>query len=92
MREIIAVVILSLIGIVILYAIVLTIKDYKTNKERKVLVAQQLDKLQQLQHQPLSNELTKQFFDSQLKSDHSVSTDARLLALILQNRTGFYGA
>ena len=92
MKEIIAVVSLSLIGIIILYSIVLTIKDYKTNKERRVLIAQQLDKLQQLQHQPLSNELTKQFFDSQLKSDHSVSTESQLLALILQNRTGFYGA
>ena len=88
----IVIVVLTLILSIILWATVQTISNYRDNKKTRALIAEQLDKLRQLSHQPLSNELTKQFFDSQLKSGHSVSTECQLLKLILQNQTGFYGA
>lgn len=91
-EQIISGIALVLIGIVIFVAVVYTIKNYKANKERDLLISEQLDKTLQLLRQPLSKTSALQSACSPPLSHHSESIESQLLTLILQNRTGFYGA
>jgi flagellar biosynthesis/type III secretory pathway M-ring protein FliF/YscJ len=90
--QIISGITLVLIGLVILVAVVYTIKDNKRNKKKEILEAQQLERTLQLLRQPLSKTSALQFACSPPLSDRSELTECPQWKSFFQNRTVFFGS
>ena len=79
-------------GLIVFGAIIYSIKNYKTNKEKNLLIAEQFDKTLKLLRQPLSKTSALQSACLPPLSDHSESIECQQLKSFFQNRTVFFGS